>query len=54
MHYIVGSIAGFIVGIFTPGVTRKLKSLFSAEVKKADGYVSAEVGKVEADVKKKL
>lgn len=46
--------AGYVIGAFTPAVLRKIKSAFSAEVKKADGYVSAEVGKVEKDVKAKL
>lgn len=54
MHYLIGSVVGFIVGIFTPGVTKRLKSAFSAEGKKAEGYVSAEVSKAETDVKKKL
>lgn len=54
MHYVVGSIVGFIVGIFTPGVTKKLKSLFSAETKKGVSLVEGEVKAAEADIKKKL
>jgi hypothetical protein len=51
MHYVVGAIVGFIVGIFTPGVTKKLKSLFSAEVKKGVSIAEAEAKAGEADVK---
>ncbi len=45
MHYVVGFVVGAVVAIFSPGLARKAKSWFSSEGKKAEGYVSAEVGK---------
>lgn len=45
MHYVIGFVVGAVVAIFSPGVARKVKAWFSAEGKKAEGYVSAEVAK---------
>jgi hypothetical protein len=42
-HYVIGAAAGFLVGVFAPGVARKVKSFF---VKEADA--------AKADVSKKL
>ena len=47
MHYLIGFVLGAVVAIFSPGLARKAKSWFSAEGKKAEGYVSAEVAKEE-------
>ena len=45
---------GYVAGAFTPGVLRYVKSKLTSEAKKAEGYVSAEVDKGIADVKKKV
>lgn len=54
MYVIIAALAGLAVGVFMPSVARQIHARLSAEAKKVDGYVSAEVGKVESDVKKKL
>jgi hypothetical protein len=54
MHYVVGAVVAYIVGIFTPGVARKLKAKFSSESKKGISLVEGEVRAAEADIKKKL
>ena len=53
-HIILGTLIGYVVGVFTPGVARELKSLFSAEAKKGVSLVDGEVKAAEADLKKKL
>jgi hypothetical protein len=58
MHTIVAAALAYLVGVFTPAVSRKVKSFFSAEGKKAEvavtADVKAEVSKVEADAKAEL
>lgn len=43
--------AGYVVGAFTPGVLRKIKSYFVKETTAVKADVKAEVAKVEAGAK---
>jgi hypothetical protein len=51
MHVVIAALVGLAVGVFAPSVARKIHAVLSAEAKEAGGYISAELGKVEADVK---
>jgi hypothetical protein len=42
-HYLIGAGVGFVVGAFTPGVLRKIKSLFVSETTKVKADVKTEV-----------
>ena len=53
-HIILGSLLGYIAGVFTPGIARKIKSEFSAEGKKAVSLVDGEVKAAELDAKNEL
>jgi hypothetical protein len=48
---ILGTLLGYIAGVFTPGIASKIHAAFSKEVKKVDAGVKADVAKVEADAK---
>jgi hypothetical protein len=48
MHYVVGSVVGFLVGVFAPGVARKVKALFVKESAKGISLAEIEVKKVES------
>ena len=50
MHTIVFAGVAYLVGVFTPAVSRKVKSWFSKEA----SVVKADVVKAEADVKAKI
>lgn len=50
MHYIVGAIVGYLAGVVTPGIIRRLR----AEAKQGVSLVEGEVKAAEADLKKKL
>lgn len=53
-HFILGAILAYIAGVFTPGVARRLKSLFVKEANSVKADIHAEASKVEKDVKSKL
>lgn len=46
MHVIVAAVAAYLFGVFTPAISRKVKSYFSAEGKKAEVAVQAEIKKI--------
>ena len=48
MHYVVGSVVGFLVGVFAPGVARKVKALFVKEAAKGATFAEVEVKKAES------
>lgn len=50
MHYIVGAVVGYLAGIVTPGVIRRIR----AEAKQGVTFAEVEVKKTEAEVKSKL
>jgi len=50
MHTVVFAGVAYLVGVFTPAVSRKVKSWFSKEA----SVVKADVVKAEADVKAKI
>jgi hypothetical protein len=50
MHYIIGAIVGFIVGVFTPGVTKSVKAAFSADAKKGVSLVDGEIAAAKKDI----
>jgi hypothetical protein len=45
MHVILGAAAGYLAGVFTPGVARKIKSWFSKEASTAVTTVTTDVAK---------
>lgn len=53
-HIILGSLLGYIAGIFTPGIARKIHAALSAEATKGVSLVEGEVKAAEADIKAKL
>jgi hypothetical protein len=56
MHYVIGAVVGFIVGVFTPGVTKSIEAAFSADAKKGvslvEGEVKAAAKDIQAEAKK--
>jgi molybdopterin-binding protein len=47
MHAILYAVAAYLVGVFTPAVSRRVKSLFSKEGKAAVAAVKSEAVAVE-------
>ena len=54
LYVILGTLLGYIAGVFTPGVTKSIKAAFSADAKKGVSLVEGEVKAAEADIKAKL
>lgn len=54
MYVVIAAVAGLAVGVFAPGVARKLKALFVKEASKGVSLVEGEVKAAEADIKAKL
>lgn len=49
-----GAAVGFVIGAFTPAIGRKIKAYFIKEASAVKASVASGVGKVAADVAKKL
>jgi hypothetical protein len=49
MHIIIAAVVAFGVGVFCPGVCRKIKAAFGKEVKAVDTAVTSDV---KAEIKK--
>jgi hypothetical protein len=45
MHVLFGTVLGYVVGVFTPSVARKIKSWFSKEATAAVTAVTSDVAK---------
>jgi len=45
MHTIFGAVIGYVTGVFTPGIARKIKSWFSKETTAAVTTVTTDVAK---------
>ena len=43
MHFVEGAVAGFAVGVFAPGVARKVKALWVEYTNKAKAAVKSKV-----------
>jgi len=58
LHYFAGQLVGmgmgFVVGAFTPSITRKIKALFVKETKSAESAVMSKVDAVKSDIAKKI
>jgi len=53
-HVILGTLLGYVAGVFTPGVARKLKALFVIESQKGVSLVDGEIKAAELDAKAEL
>jgi hypothetical protein len=46
MHIIEAAVVAYLFGVFTPAISRKVKSYFAAEGDKAKAAVQAEIKKI--------
>jgi len=49
-HVILGALLGYVAGVFTPGVARKLKALFVRESQKGGSLGDGEIAAAKKDI----
>ena len=53
-HIVLGIVLGYLAGMVTPSLARKLHAIISKEATKGVSLVDGEIRAAEADIKKKL
>lgn len=47
MHYIIGAVVGYLAGVATPGIIKKIRTKLFAETAKVEAGAKADAGKIE-------